>query len=140
MDSELKRAIIMNHYQNPLNNEIVDDPSYQKINNNNLSCIDNIDLYLLIEEGIIKDLKFAGEGCAISTAASSLLTKLVIGKSALEAENIITNYEKMINEEPYDQELLKEANCFDEIYKQQNRKQCALLPWQGLKKALLEKK
>ena len=140
MDSELKRAIIMNHYQNPLNNEIVDDPSYQKINNNNLSCIDNIDLYLLIEDGIIKDLKFAGEGCAISTAASSLLTKLVIGKSALEAENIITNYEKMINEEPYDQELLAEANCFDEIYKQQNRKQCALLPWQGLKKALLEKK
>ena len=140
MDSELKRAIIMNHYQNPLNNEVIDDPSYQKINNNNLSCIDNIDLYLLIEDGIIKDLKFAGEGCAISTAASSLLTKLVIGKSALEAENIITNYEKMINEEPYDQELLKEANCFDEIYKQQNRKQCALLPWQGLKKALLEKK
>ncbi len=140
MDSELKRAIIMNHYQNPLNNEVIDDPSYQKINNNNLSCIDNIDLYLLIEDGIIKDLKFAGEGCAISTAASSLLTKLVIGKSALEAENIITNYEKMINEEPYDQELLAEANCFDEIYKQQNRKQCALLPWQGLKKALLEKK
>ncbi|HOZ88754.1 MAG TPA: SUF system NifU family Fe-S cluster assembly protein [Bacilli bacterium] len=140
MDSELKRAIIMNHYQNPLNNEVIDNSSYQKINNNNLSCIDNIDLYLLIEDGIIKDLKFAGEGCAISTAASSLLTKLVIGKSALEAENIITNYEKMINEEPYDQELLKEANCFDEIYKQQNRKQCALLPWQGLKKALLEKK
>ena len=42
----------------------------------------------------------------------------------------------MIDEKPYDSNLLEDANCYDEIYKQPNRKKCALLPYEGLKKIL----
>ena len=42
----------------------------------------------------------------------------------------------MINEEKYDEEILGEANCYCEIYKQPNRKKCALLPYEGLKKVI----
>ena len=53
-----------------------------------------------------------------------------------EARNILNNYENMINEKDYDVDLLGELNIYDEIYLQPNRKTCALLPFNSLKKAL----
>ncbi len=139
MDPNLKREIIMNNYLNPYNKQTVADSNYLKANSNNESCIDNINLFLLIENDLIKDLKFDGEACAISTAATSIMAKLVIGKTKEAALHLVNEYEKMINEQAYQIELLGEANCFDEIYKQQNRKNCALLPWRGLKSLLTKK-
>lgn len=138
MDPDLKREIIMNHYLNPFNRQTVTDPKYLKVNGNNESCIDNINIFILIEDDLIKDLKFDGEACAISTAATSIMLKMLIGKTIKEATAMATEYDKMINEKAYNQELLAEANCFDEIYKQQNRKNCALLPWKAIKKVLLD--
>ena len=56
------------------------------------------------------------------------MIKKIIGKTINEAEEIITNYQNMINEKEYDKELLGELNVYDEIYLQPNRKNCALLP------------
>jgi nitrogen fixation NifU-like protein len=136
MDKETKNAIIMEHYQNPLNRGIITDPKYLTIKAKSPTCIDDIDLYLDIEDNIIKDLHFEGEACAISTSATSIMIKLVLNKTLDEVENIIDNYKKMINHEEYDTDLLGEANCYDEIYLQQNRIKCATIPWQGLEKAI----
>lgn len=136
MDPELRREIIMENYLKPFNRETVLDERYIKVNSNNESCIDNINIYLLVEDDTIKDIKFDGEACAISTAATSIMLKLLLGKNIDEIITLAENYENMINERPYDDSLLEEANCFDEIYKQQNRKTCALLPWMGIRKAL----
>lgn len=138
MDLELKREIIMENYLHPYNKELVEDNRYIKVNTNNSSCIDNIDLYILFDKEIIKDIKFQGEACAISTSATSIMIKNLIGKTISEAKNIIMNYDNMINEKPYDSEILKEALCYDDIYKQQNRKNCALLPYKGIVKAIEE--
>lgn len=136
MDPELRRDIIMDNYLHPYNKEEVNDENYLKVNTNNESCIDNIDLYLLFEKDRIKDIKFNGEACAISTSATSIMIKLLIGKTIEEAKELANNYDNMINEKPYNSEILGEALCYDEIYKQQNRKTCATLPWRGLIKAL----
>ena len=64
------------------------------------------------------------------------MIKLLIGKTIEEVKNLITNYYNMIDEKEYNPELLEEANCYDEIYKQQNRKSCATIPWHALEKAL----
>ena len=77
-----------------------------------------------------------GEACAISTSSASIMTELLKDKTIKEAEEIINNYENMIEERPYDKDVLGEANCYDEIYKQPNRKKCALLPYEGVKKIL----
>ena len=53
MDENLKREIIMEHYQNPLNRHVIEDESYFKVNTNNASCIDNLDLYIKIEKGVL---------------------------------------------------------------------------------------
>ncbi len=136
MDEHLKRSIMIEHYQNPLNKGLDDTLGYKKVNMNSKTCIDNLDFALKIEDGIIKDIKFDGEACAISTSSASIMTELLKGKKIEEAEEIINNYENMIEERPYNKNLLEEANCYDEIYKQPNRKKCALLPYEGVKKVL----
>lgn len=136
MEPELKREIIMENYLHPYNKEEVSDDRYIKVNSNNESCIDNIDLFILFEDDRIKDIKFNGEACAISTSATSIMIKLLIDKTIAEVLDIATNYDNMINEKEYDKEVLQEALCYDDIYKQANRKTCATLPWKGIIKAI----
>lgn len=138
MDPEMRKEIIMEHYMHPINRGVVDDKRYIKVNTNSETCIDNIDLYILFENNKIVDLHFEGEACAISTSATSIMINLLIGKTIEEVKELARNYQNMIEEKEYDAELLGEANCYDEIYKQQNRKNCAIIPWKGILKAIGE--
>ena len=136
MDSNLKRTIILEHYQNPKNKGLINDDSYINVNMNNESCIDEINLMVKIEDGIIKDIRFDGEACAICTSATSVMISTLIGKSVSDAKEILRNYEYMIDEKDYNEELLEEANIYSDIAKQPNRKKCALLAWWGIKKVI----
>jgi len=138
MDPSLKKEIIMEHYTNPLNRGVVEDPRYIKTKSKAETCIDDIDLYVLIEDDIIKDIHFEGEACAISTSATSIMTKLLKGKTVKEVKELINEYYKMIDGKEHNEDLLEEAVCYDEIYKQENRKGCATIPWRGIEKALKE--
>ena len=95
MNEELKREIIIDNYQNPMNKELIDDDSYLKVNQASESCIDNLDFMMKIEDNIIKDIRFDGEACAISTSASSIMIRSLIGKSIDDAINILTNYKNI---------------------------------------------
>lgn len=136
MDSNLRRDIILDNYQHPMNRGLVEDDSYLKTNFSSDSCIDNLDLMMKVENGIIKDIVFDGEACAISTSATSIFIRSLIGKSVEEAKKIILNYQNMIEEKEYDSELLGELNVYDEISKQPNRVNCALLPSKAITKML----
>ncbi len=136
MDSKLKREVMLEHYQKPVNRGLIEDDKYCKINTRNSSCVDNIDIMINIEDNIIKDIRFDGEACAICTSATSIMIKTLIGKTKEQALEIVTNFEKMVNEEPFDHEALEELIVYDEIYKQPSRKRCALLPFEGIKKVL----
>ncbi len=136
MDPELRREIILDNYQNPINRGLVSDSSYIKENTNNESCIDNIDMQMKIENGIIVDIRFDGEACAISTSATSIIISMLLGKSVVEARHILRNYHNMIDEKEYDSELLGELVVYDNIYRQPNRKKCALLPHDAVVKML----
>lgn len=136
MNSELKREIIFDNYKEPTNRGLIDDDSYLKANTHSDSCIDNLDFMMKIEDGIVKDIRFDGEACAISTSLSSIMIKSFIGKSVEEVKSILENYIDMINEKDYDKKLLGELNVYDDISKQPSRKSCALLPMQAVEKML----
>ncbi len=136
MDSNLKRSIILEHYQNPVNKGLIENDQYININMNNQSCIDEIDLMVKVEDGIIKDIKFDGEACAICTSSTSIMIDTLIGKTLKEVEKIYENFDKMIDEQEYNKEILKQAIVYEDIAKQPNRKKCALLPWWGIKKVV----
>ena len=122
MDNNLKRAIILDNYEHPYNRGLVTNEDYDNINANNESCIDNFDMDIKIENNIIKDMHFDGEGCAISTSSTSIMLQM------------------FIDEKEYDSNILEEAVVYNDIYKQPSRKKCALLSYVSLKKYLLSRK
>ena len=136
MDSNLRRSIILDNYNNPNNRQRHDNDDYIKTNIRNISCIDNIDVYVKIENNIIKDITYEGEACAISISSSSIISNLLKDKTLDQAKEIINNYYNMIEEKQYNKELLEEANVFDEIYKQPSRKMCATLIVRGIEEII----
>ena len=134
MDSNLKRSIIIDNYQNPKNRGIPNNDGYIKINSNSVSCIDNIDIYVKLKDNIIEDIKYEGEACVIAISSTSILSELLIGKTFNEARIIMNNYYKMIEEQEYDKNLLGEANVYDDIYKQPARKSCSTIFLRGMEK------
>ena len=135
-DKEIQREIILDNYQNPMNRGLKKDSSYIKENTNNESCIDNIDIEMKVEDDIIKDIRFDGEACAISTSATSIMIRSLIGKNVSEARKILQNYKNMIDEKEYDKDMLGELYVYNEIGKQPNRIKCALLPYNAICKML----
>ncbi len=138
MDQNMKRSIILEHYQNPKNKGLIEDETYIKVNMNNDSCIDEVNLMVKLENGKIKDVRFDGEACAICTSSTSIMIDTLIGKTIEEAKDIINNFYNMIDEKEYNEDILEQANVYDDIYKQPNRKKCALLAWWGMEKSLKE--
>ena len=139
MDQNMKRSIILEHYQNPKNKGLIEDETYIKVNMNNDSCIDEVNLMVKLEDKKIKDVRFDGEACAICTSSTSIMIDTLIGKTIDEAKEIINNFYNMIDEKEYKEEILEQANVYNDIYKQPNRKKCALLGWWGIEKILEEK-
>lgn len=135
MDPELKREIILDNYTNPFHKETKKE-GFLQANANNASCIDNINVYVKLENDIIIDAYFDGEACAISTASTSIMIKNIIGMNIKDAKEYINNFNNMINEQEYNKEEMKEALAFDEIYKQESRKTCATLPYKALIKII----
>ena len=75
---ELIREVIMDHYEYPRNKKLKNDPEYTRVNLDSESCIDNIDLEVKIEDGIIKDICFdAGFGCLLCPSLLYGITKLL---------------------------------------------------------------
>ena len=139
MDQKIKRGIILDHYQNPRGKGLIDDTSYLMSNTNNDSCIDEINLMAKIDDNKITDIRFDGEACAICTSSTSIMIETLKGKNIEESKEIIAEFVKMIDEKEYDEEVLEQAIVYDDIYKQPNRKKCALLPWWGIEKIINQK-
>ena len=133
MDQELRREILLDNYTNPFHKE-TKGVGFLSANGNNVSCIDNINIYVKIENDIIVDAYFDGEACAISTASTSIMLKEIIGKSIDDVKKFIDNFEAMVDEKDYDESIMRESLAFNEIYKQQSRKTCATLPYKALLK------
>jgi nitrogen fixation protein NifU and related proteins len=139
-DPQVMRQVIMDHYEHPRNRGQLRLAGVRSIHMDTAGCIDDIDVYLSLENGIIKGLTFDGVACTISTASTSIMTELLIGKTKQEATYIVEQYIKMIHAQPYDASVLGEAMVFQNTHKQASRIKCATLGWQGLSQLLKEEK
>jgi nitrogen fixation NifU-like protein len=82
---QLYREVILDHYKNPRGHGELEDADAQAEGQNPL-CGDEVSIYVAFEEDgdTIEEVKFSGRGCAISQAATSMLTEMVKGRSATE--------------------------------------------------------
>lgn len=136
MDSELKRELILENFNNPTNKGLKNDSSYLKEEKNNSSCIDHFTIELKVDNDIIKDIRFDGEACAIATSSLSIAISKLIGKTKEEAMDIIANYNKMINGEEYNKDILEELSIYEDVSRQPARVKCATLGIDGIKDLL----
>ena len=136
MDNDLKREIIIDNYENPYHKSIINDEDYIKANTHNESCIDNINLYIKIKDDLVVDAYFDGEACAITTSATSIMLKKIIGMKLNDAKELMKEYLHMINEEDYNKEMLGELNAYYDISRQPSRIKCARLPFDTLEKTI----
>jgi nitrogen fixation protein NifU and related proteins len=81
------RETILDHYKNPRNKGHLENPTVSVCAENPM-CGDSLCLSLIISNEVVTDIKFNGDGCAISQASASLLTENVKGKKLEDIENI----------------------------------------------------
>ncbi len=137
-DPMILRQIIMDHYQNPRHHKLVANGKYNMVHMASESCIDDIKVEALIEDGVIRDINFDGVACTLSTASTSIMTDLLRGKTTEEAKKIIAAYHRMIEGNGYDVDVLQEAVAFQNTYKQANRIKCATIGWKAMEELIEE--
>ena len=139
LTNDMMRAIIMDHYSNPVNKKQPPKEGYEKVHMHSDNCIDDIDVFLLVENGIVTDACFDGVACAISTSSTDIMCDLLKDKEIAQARYIIEQYHHMIHEEEFDDSVLEESLAFINTSKQAARVRCATIGWNAADEILKDK-
>src|SRR4051794_27798042 len=132
----LYRRVIMDHYKNPRNRGVLEDGSHT-INMNNPTCGDRIQLTFKIEDGVVIDARFEGEGCSISMSSASMMTQAIKGKKVEEAIKLSKNFSDIMLGKEYDDDIdLGDIEALQGVAKFPARIKCATLAWKAMEKGL----
>ncbi|MCP3028252.1 Fe-S cluster assembly sulfur transfer protein SufU [Halobacillus sp. A5] len=133
----LYRQVIMDHYKNPRNRGSVEG-DHLTVDMNNPTCGDRIQLQLQVEDDVVQDAKFDGEGCSISMSSASMMTQAIKGRSvddALKMSHIFS--EMMLGNEVDDDNLdLGDIEALQGVAKFPARIKCATLAWKAMEKGV----
>jgi len=137
--NDLYQDIILDHHRRPRNRGTIEQPTATGEGFNPL-CGDQLTVFLKMDADRIADLKFTGEGCAISQASASLMTQRVKGKTVPEARVEIADIKALLlgeNEPPIEvAERVGDAIALKGVRKFPARVKCATLAWHALEVAL----
>ncbi len=140
--SELYQEVILDHNKNPRNFREMKDANRIAEGNNPL-CGDQLTLYLRIENNVIKDVSFIGQGCAISKASASMMTEAVKNKTCEEAEHLFVQFHRMVTgklDVENEENNLGKLKVFAGVLEFPARVKCASLSWHTLHAALNNEK
>jgi nitrogen fixation protein NifU and related proteins len=138
---ELYQDIILDHGRRPRNFRTIEHPTHLAQGHNPL-CGDRVTVYLTLDGERIADVAFQGRGCAISTAAASLMTEVLKGKTVAEARALFAQFHSRVTGgEPVElpEPLAEEADRLDPltgVKAYPARVKCATLSWHALEAAL----
>jgi nitrogen fixation NifU-like protein len=132
---ELYQQVILDHSRSPRNFLKLDGANRIAEGHNPL-CGDRVTVYLRLENDLIRDVSFQGEGCAISKASASMMTELLKGKSKAEAQKIFTTFHDMVTTGTPNLDELGKLGVFAGVNKFPARVKCAILPWHAISATL----
>lgn len=137
MMRELYAEMILDHNRNPRNKRAMPEASSHADGHNPL-CGDQVTVYLDVQDGIIKDISFIGQGCAISTASASMMTETLVGKPISEAEKVFKQFHEMVTEghEVQFEDDLEKLEVLAGVKEFPMRVKCATLAWHTMHAAL----
>jgi nitrogen fixation NifU-like protein len=142
MDPELRelyQQVILDHHRHPRNHRDLEDANRRAEGYNPL-CGDRINVELRLgPDGVVEDVGFSGQGCAICTASASMMTECVKGKSADDARALFEGFHDLLTEESYEEARatdLGKLAVFAGVREFPVRVKCATLPWHTFRSAL----
>lgn len=140
MSSELQdlyQEVVLDHGKRPRNFREVEGANHRAQGHNPL-CGDQITVTVKVEGGVIRDIGFQGQGCAISRASASLMTGAVKDRTREEAEQLFEQVHKLVTEGPAEvnTELLGKLTVLSGVSEFPARVKCASLAWHTLRAAL----
>lgn len=134
MLEHLYKDVILEHYKRPRNHGPVDPHSHAEEGVNPL-CGDELTLYLDVQDGVVQEVGFVGEGCAISQAAASMMTEAIRGRRVEQALELAQAFRRMLQGGEVDP-ALGDLRSLQGISRLHARVKCATLPWVTLERAL----
>jgi nitrogen fixation NifU-like protein len=138
---ELYQDIILDHGRHPRNFRKIEHPTHTAQGHNPL-CGDRVTVYVTLDGERIGDVAFEGRGCAISTAAASLMTEVLKGKTMAEAAELFAHFHARVtgaDEPPLTASLSADAERLEPltgVKAYPSRVKCATLSWHALQSAL----
>lgn len=133
---DLYQEVLLDHYKKPRNFRVMEEANRRAEGQNPL-CGDEVTVYLLMEDDVVKDVSFQGVGCAISMASASMMTTSLKGKTKEEAEALFQQFHKMLTEDNDAEPLeLGKLAVFSGVREFPIRVKCATLPWHTFHAAL----
>lgn len=133
---QLYRSVIMDHYKNPKNKGVLEG-SNVTVDMNNPTCGDVIHLTMNVEDGVVQEAKFEGEGCSISMASASMMTQMVKGKTTEEAAELAHVFSEMMLGNDVDESVeLDDLEALSGVAKFPARIKCATLSWKAMEKGV----
>ncbi|MDT8368932.1 MAG: SUF system NifU family Fe-S cluster assembly protein [Longimicrobiales bacterium] len=137
--NSLYKQLILEHYRSPRNRGVVDDPTVE-VHMQNPTCGDEIHLTLRVEDGRIAEVKHEGQGCSISQAAVSMMTKLLEDRPLDDAGHLADRFTEMMHgdEEAEKDRSMGDLRALAGVSKFPVRVKCALLGFDALQEALRE--
>src|SRR6188768_1603642 len=133
--NDLYQQVILDHSKRPRNFRVIEGATAQAKGLNPL-CGDNFTVYLTVENDLVKDVSFQGDGCAISKASASMMTEAMKGKSKAEAEKIFGHFHDLITQGGKGDESLGKLAVLSGVNRFPARVKCAILSWHALHAAL----
>jgi len=127
----------MDHYKNPRNRGELEGDTL-KINMNNPTCGDRIQLQMIVEDGKIANAKFVGEGCSISLSSASMMTQAVKGLPVEDALTMSELFSDMMLGKDVDTDKfdLEDIEALKGVAKFPARIKCATLAWKAMEQGL----
>jgi nitrogen fixation protein NifU and related proteins len=138
---ELYQDIILDHGRRPRNFRAIEHPTHTAQGHNPL-CGDRVTVYLTLDGDHIDDVAFQGRGCAISTAAASLMTEVLTGKTIAEAQELFAHFHARVTggaDTPLPEPLADDMERLEPLTGVKAfpaRVKCATLSWHALEAAL----
>jgi nitrogen fixation NifU-like protein len=132
--NDLYQQVILDHCKKPRNFHEMANPTCSAQGHNPL-CGDQLKLYLTLDNEVVKDISFVGNGCCISKASASLLTESVKGRNKDEVQKLFDLVHEMVMTGEVKGDVGKLA-VFAGVHKFPTRVKCAILAWHAVIAAL----
>lgn len=137
--NDLYQEVILDHSRHPHNYGAMEGAS-RKAEGYNPLCGDQVTVFLKMAGDKIEDIRFQGNGCAISKSSASIMTELVKGKTTAETAALFERFRQLVTgESKEEKDPTDKMAIFSGVSEFPTRVKCAVLSWHTLKSALENK-